>query len=334
MAKNDGKKIKVFLCHARTDQAAARVLYGRLSADGYGVWLDEESVLPGQKKKDVISKAEQNSDIIVICLSNSSIKEEGYFQREYNHALDISKEKPPGTIFIIPARFNDCEVPNDLGELHWVDLFEDGGYERLKRALEFKSNQEQNTNEQVEAGIDLAQDNNNTNAQMQPSVFAKQEHQVSPDIQPVPKPKQRQALLYIALGLLSAIIFLFLLAFPSKLVVNISNELSHGVVKEFSPIEMKNASIWSEALPVKGDSPVTVEVRTLNVFGGKIPPNTLNYHWELCCNDQQNNTSDNGHLQTWKFEPPTYLPNETLTITVSNIIGSVEAMIPFTITTR
>jgi hypothetical protein len=44
-------------------------------------------------------------------------------------------EKPEGEIFIIPARLEECDNLESLRKWHWVDLFEDDGYEMLKRAL-------------------------------------------------------------------------------------------------------------------------------------------------------------------------------------------------------
>jgi hypothetical protein len=44
-------------------------------------------------------------------------------------------EKPEGTIFIIPIRLEDCAVPVRLRRWHWVNLFEETGYNRLLAAL-------------------------------------------------------------------------------------------------------------------------------------------------------------------------------------------------------
>ena len=36
---------------------------------------------------------------------------------------------------MIPARLEDCTVPDRLSKWHWVNLYEDGGYQKLVDAL-------------------------------------------------------------------------------------------------------------------------------------------------------------------------------------------------------
>jgi hypothetical protein len=106
-----------------------------LRADGYDPWFDEESLLPGQDWKREIIKAVRASDIVIVCLSNKSITQSGYVQKEIKFALDVAEEQPEDAIFLIPLRLEDCEVPERLGRWHWVNYFEESGYDRLRRAL-------------------------------------------------------------------------------------------------------------------------------------------------------------------------------------------------------
>jgi len=128
--------LRVFLCHSSNDKPAVRNLYKKLFDEGIDAWLDEEKLLPGYKWDDDIKKAVQESDVVIICLSKSSITKEGYVQKEIRLALDKALEKPDGAIFIIPARLEDCDVPEKLKGWQWVNLFEESGYERLVKALE------------------------------------------------------------------------------------------------------------------------------------------------------------------------------------------------------
>jgi len=132
---NPSAQLRVFLCHSIEDKPAVRDLYGRLQADGFAPWLDEEDLLPGQDWKEEIPKAVRRSAVVIVCLSNNSITKEGYIQREIRFALDVEEEKPPGTIFIIPVRLDAVEIPERLGKWQCANLFEAGGYERLARAL-------------------------------------------------------------------------------------------------------------------------------------------------------------------------------------------------------
>lgn len=131
--------LRVFLCHASGDKAAVYKLYERLTQDGIDAWLDQEKLLPGQNWQIEIPKAVRNSDVVIVCLSGNSVNKEGYVQKEIKFALDFADEKPDGTIFIIPARLESCNVPDRLSQYHWVDLFADSGYEKLLKALQIRA---------------------------------------------------------------------------------------------------------------------------------------------------------------------------------------------------
>jgi len=128
------RPLKVFLCHASTDKPAVHELYLRLKKDGVDAWLDKEKLLPGQDWELEIRKAVREADVVVVCLSKQ-FNQAGYRQKEVRLALDTAMEKPEGEIFIIPARLEECDNLESLRKWHWVDLFEDDGYERLMRAL-------------------------------------------------------------------------------------------------------------------------------------------------------------------------------------------------------
>jgi hypothetical protein len=127
--------VKVFLCHSSGDKAAVRRLYASLEGEGFTPWLDEEDILPGQNWNREIRKAVRASHVVVVCLSKSSITKEGYVQKEIRLALDVAQEKPEGTIFLIPARLELCDVPDGLEMWHRVDLFDGRGLKRLVQAL-------------------------------------------------------------------------------------------------------------------------------------------------------------------------------------------------------
>ena len=139
MANEIKRPLKVFLCHASGDKLPVRELYKRLVAEGVDAWLDQEKLLPGQDWRVEIPRAVREADVVVICLSNKSITKEGYVQKEIKFALDSAEEKPEGTIFLIPARLEDCAVPERLNRWQWVDLFEDNGFVKLLRSLKLRA---------------------------------------------------------------------------------------------------------------------------------------------------------------------------------------------------
>jgi formylglycine-generating enzyme required for sulfatase activity len=134
------RRLRVFLCHASQDKPAVRELYKRLAAEKWiDPWLDEEKILPGQDWNHEIEKAIRSADAILICLSIKSVSKEGYVQKEIKGALDIAAEIPDGTIFIVPLRLEECEVPTPLSKWQWVDLFTPNVHEKLIKSLRLRA---------------------------------------------------------------------------------------------------------------------------------------------------------------------------------------------------
>jgi hypothetical protein len=106
-----------------------------LLTDGIRPWLDEEDILPGENWEEAIRKAIRASDMVLVCLSATSVSKIGYLQKEIKSVLDVADEQPEGNIFLIPVRLDPCDVPSRLSEWQWVDLFDEGGYQRLMRSL-------------------------------------------------------------------------------------------------------------------------------------------------------------------------------------------------------
>ena len=138
-AGDRSQKLRVFLCHASEDKANVREVCQLLKTDGFSPWLDEEDLLPGQQWSEEIPKAVRNANAVIVFVSQRAVTKEGYFQKEIKFALDLADEKPQGTIFLIPAKLEECTVPDRLSHLQWVDLFRTDGYRRLKTALETRA---------------------------------------------------------------------------------------------------------------------------------------------------------------------------------------------------
>ncbi len=129
------KQPQVFLAHAAEDKDLVRQLHAQLNLRGFKPWLDEADLIPGQNWQIEIHRAIKKSDIFVACLSPRSVKKRGYVQKEFRIALDAYAERPPGSIFIIPLKFEECEIPDlqvpqlgtSLRDLHWVEFWKEGG---------------------------------------------------------------------------------------------------------------------------------------------------------------------------------------------------------------
>lgn len=138
---------RIFLGHANEDKPRVLELYHRLKAEGLAPWLDVEDLIPGQNWRNEIPRAIKSAKIFLACLSQHSIAKQGYVQREFRTALSAYAELPPDTIYLIPVRLDECEVPDlrlpelelNLRDLHWVDLFNENGFSRLVKAIRLNS---------------------------------------------------------------------------------------------------------------------------------------------------------------------------------------------------
>ena len=135
------RPLKAFLCHSKRDKKAIRRLYAKLLKDNVRVWFDEKDLLPGQDWTLLIQWAVQDSDIVLICLSRAAIDNKGYIHREIQLALDIAQLQPEGSIFIVPVRLEECEIPQRLQKYQWSSLFQRGGYSRLLSSLKERASE-------------------------------------------------------------------------------------------------------------------------------------------------------------------------------------------------
>lgn len=139
------RQLRVFLCHASQDKSIVRELQQRLEDEGWiDPWLDEKRLHPGEDWRVSIEEAVESSDLVVICLSNNSVDKEGFIQKELRYAREIALEKPEGTIFIIPLRLEDCDVPRGLRFFQWTNYFgstKDQNYTQLLESLSIRRKQ-------------------------------------------------------------------------------------------------------------------------------------------------------------------------------------------------
>lgn len=133
------RKLRIFLCHSSDDKPTVRNIYQQLTDYNVDPWLDEEKLLPGQDWDMEIQQAVQKSDAILICLTPDFVIKEGYGQKEIKLALNTALGKPEGTIFIIPLRLEECDVPLRLQRYQRVDYFAENSFDKLISALKKRS---------------------------------------------------------------------------------------------------------------------------------------------------------------------------------------------------
>ncbi len=139
-------KQHIFLSYCRDNATEVKRLHGELLAAGENVWWDRD-ILPGQKWKLAIRQAMQDSYAVIFCFSSETeARLRSGMYPELRDAVDIYREYPPGSLFLIPVRLSECKIPATeidattmLEGIQWVDLFPPAqwpdGVERILRAV-------------------------------------------------------------------------------------------------------------------------------------------------------------------------------------------------------
>lgn len=134
----------VFLSYRREDSAKAAWLQSRLEAAGIRVWRDTAEVWPGDDWRVAIRRAIADGALVFLaCFSAQSlVREKSWQNEELLLAVDQMRLRPPGTPWLIPVRFDDCEIPDiDLGggrtlrSIQHSDLFGSGADAELARLV-------------------------------------------------------------------------------------------------------------------------------------------------------------------------------------------------------
>lgn len=134
------RKLRVFLCHASEDNIIVDTINELLKQqDWIDTWIDDEDLLPGQEFELVIEEALRSADVVLICLSNKSIKKEGYVQLEVKQAIDYAKEKPDDTIYLIPLLLDDCIPPTSLKRWKPAQYSSREDFEKLLESLKIRA---------------------------------------------------------------------------------------------------------------------------------------------------------------------------------------------------
>lgn len=128
--------VEIFLSHANEDSDRVAELYDRLEAAGVDPWMDKKDLLGGEDWERGIWRAVQRADFFVLCLTENAVGKRGFLQREIKRAQQEWENKLQDDIYFIPLRLEECDPPESIKrKFHWVDFFEDDGFENLLRSL-------------------------------------------------------------------------------------------------------------------------------------------------------------------------------------------------------
>jgi hypothetical protein len=136
-----------FISYVREDSDRVDQLEQSFVAAGIPVWRDTSDLWPGEDWRAKIRRAiTDNTLVFIACFSRTSLaREKSYQNEELNLAIDQLRLRRPNDPWLIPVRFDDCEIPDvDIGagrtlaSIQRADLFGDrsaGDAERLVSAI-------------------------------------------------------------------------------------------------------------------------------------------------------------------------------------------------------
>ena len=137
---------QIFISYAKEDSKPANKMYNALrSVKGLDVWIDEKNLLPGMNWEDSIYEAIDQSHFVILILSSRSVEKTGFIQKEIRIVLDRLSNFPPGRIFLIPVRIEECSIKHrEHLKIQFVDMFPnwENGFKKVIQAIraEIKSN--------------------------------------------------------------------------------------------------------------------------------------------------------------------------------------------------
>jgi hypothetical protein len=118
------KSPRIFLAYVEEDWASVHRLAGELQRHGFSPWVDKDKLLPGQNWPRAIQRAIERADLFIPVFSKHSVIKKGQFQSELRYALDCALRLPLESVFVLPVRIDECDVPSSISQrVQYVDLF-------------------------------------------------------------------------------------------------------------------------------------------------------------------------------------------------------------------
>jgi len=125
----------VFISYAKENRRVVEEVVKTLRRNDIFVWDDASLLLPGDNWESKIERAISSADYFLLFLSAGTIQRDGYKNRELRLALKEQSMKGPDKRFLIPLLIDKCDPPDDLRQLQWLHMWEEGWETRLLRAI-------------------------------------------------------------------------------------------------------------------------------------------------------------------------------------------------------
>jgi formylglycine-generating enzyme required for sulfatase activity len=97
--------------------------------------VDDKRFSSGHERDDAIRAAIEESHIVLVCLSKELLNS----LAEIKFVVDMTMKRAQGEMFLLPVRFDACDVPDSLNRWQVTDMFEQGGFGKLMLALKLRA---------------------------------------------------------------------------------------------------------------------------------------------------------------------------------------------------
>lgn len=128
------QNLQIFISYGSEHRSTVKKIYDELKDKEMGVWMDDKSLIPGNRWENEIRKTITNFQIALVFLSSTSLNRDGYLKKE----IDIISQKSSDDekFLIIPIKLDDCMIPKQLSQWHCLNFDETIGMKALLAALE------------------------------------------------------------------------------------------------------------------------------------------------------------------------------------------------------
>jgi hypothetical protein len=122
-------KPNIFMSYSRREVPFVSHLVDNLEDEGFSVWLDYRSLIPGTPWAEQINQGIADSDVILLVVSKASMGSK-YVEMEWQQVIDLGKR-------VILLIFEAVDLPTELECFEWVDFrgSYNEGLEELVRQL-------------------------------------------------------------------------------------------------------------------------------------------------------------------------------------------------------
>jgi hypothetical protein len=129
-------KGNVFISYCNKDFKHVLEVRKRLEEAGLTVRMEAHSIMGGEEWRKELVGFICKADVFVACISSTWVDREIFAYKEVNVACELEEKLPKEVSFIIPARLEECNIPQELENRQQVDLHVVPGIETLLKAIQ------------------------------------------------------------------------------------------------------------------------------------------------------------------------------------------------------